>query len=140
MKIAIDLHGTIDKYPDAFRSVMKMLVSAGVEVFVMSGPEFEVIFSQLKELGFKLDVHFTGVHSVVEFLKSGNTQMRQDEKGRWWASDKDWWSSKGKLCKFYKIDILVDNELKYKSDMPETTNFVHFTGVQDADITDGYFI
>lgn len=129
MKIAIDLHGTIDKYPDAFRMIMEMAVSAGIEVFVMSGPKFEIILDQLKELGFELHTHFTGVHSVVEFLQSGNTKMHQDERGGWWASDEDWWSAKGKLCKLCKIDIMVDNEIKYKDAMPEITNFIHFTGV-----------
>lgn len=65
--------------------------------------------------------------SVVDYLKSKGVKMWRDANGEWWCDDDEWWESKGRICEEFGIDIFVDNEIKYKKYMPETTLFLHVT-------------
>jgi len=127
MRIAIDVHGTIDKNPKLFKLMMEIYLSAGIEVYIVSGPPVEEIHKELEKLKFKLDKHFSWIYSVVDYLRSHTTvEMTQDDKGHWWCAEKDWWDSKGMMCKHYNIDVIIDNEIKYKDNMPEKTKFIHW--------------
>jgi hypothetical protein len=127
MKIAFDIHGTISKDPDVFKPMMEALVNSGVEVFIISGPPEEQIRSELTKLGYFESIHYQrcNVLSVVDYLRfNSSIPMTQDEKGHWWCDDFYWWESKGILCDNFKINMIIDNEMRYKSNMPDITTFI----------------
>ena len=52
LSIAVDLHGTITRYPDKFKSLMLGWMANGDTITVMSGPPIEEVESELLSLGF----------------------------------------------------------------------------------------
>ena len=115
MKIALDLHGTIDDSPKKFLEKARTWISKGHYVYVLSGPPKEKIKEELDALGF---IHYHEIISVVDYLKSIGTNMWQDPNGKrpddWWCSEEDWWPAKAKICKEFKIDLAIDNEYRYR--------------------------
>jgi hypothetical protein len=141
MRIAFDLHGVLEKYPEQFKKILSNVHGIGPEIGIISGPPTEQIISELQDLGFSPVVqYFDFVYSIVDFLSTvpvsvdsmgGEIYVKlwQDERGNWWCDDNSWWSSKGKICQLYKIDILVDDRIEYYSHMPTyfNTQFIHMT-------------
>jgi len=114
MKMAFDLHGTIDSKPEFFKGWLSHLMKEH-EIVILSGPPKGDIFVELAKLGFRQDVHYNFVISVVDWLRSAtHCKMWQDENDNWWASDEDWWSSKAKICAQVGIDTLVDDKVEYQ--------------------------
>lgn len=115
MRIALDLHGTIDDSPRNFLERAKAWIAKGHYVYVLSGPPKEKIITELNALRF---IHYHEVISVVDYLKSIGTNMWQNPNGKrpddWWCSEDDWWSAKAKICNEFKIDLAIDNEIRYK--------------------------
>lgn len=129
MKIAFDIHGTIAKNPEVFKPMMDAYVNSGVEVFIISGPPEEQIRPELIKLGYFESIHFQkdNVISVVDYLRfNTDVPMRQDEKGYWWCDELYWWDSKGILCEKFEIDIIIDNDMRYKKNIPHITTFIHW--------------
>ena len=127
MRIAFDVHGTIDKDPEVFKPMMKALLEADHEICIVSGPPKDQIFKELAKLEYIEDVHFRRVYSVVDFIKEySDVEMTQDEKGYWWCEDYYWWRSKAEICGFYNINVIYDNEIKYSYDMPHHVTFLHW--------------
>lgn len=134
MKYAFDFHGTINKYPDTFKKLMKFLMQeSSIEnpieenlIYILSGPPKNQIIKELTKAGFIKNIHYDIVASVVDWLKSSGAKMRQDKKGDWWTDDETWWKSKRRICKEYGIDILFDDKLQYKKGMDQNkTLFFH---------------
>ncbi len=112
MKIAIDLHGTITKYPESFKIMIDIAIDAGHEVIILSGaPEVDVE-DELSELG----VHrYHRILSVVDWLlRRSDVDMWLNKQGSWETDEKIWWSSKAIICKQEQIDILIDDKVGYK--------------------------
>jgi 2-hydroxy-3-keto-5-methylthiopentenyl-1-phosphate phosphatase len=126
MKIAFDVHGVIADRRDLFIPFLKMLKSNGIEVVIISGPTKSKIKKELDELGYT-NVHYDKILSVVDFIKNKGIKMWQDHKHDWWANSKDWWGAKGEMCKIHKIDVLFDDSIQYKTEMPEETLFILFS-------------
>jgi hypothetical protein len=125
-RIAFDLHGVLNEVSEQIKPILEILVKSGNEIFIMSGPSKETIREELHELGIEERTHYTQIASVVDYLKSVGTKMWQDVDNYWWCSDKEWWESKGKMCKDLKIDVIFDNSRKYEPNIPEGTKFVLF--------------
>lgn len=127
MKVAFDLHGTIDRSPSTTILMIRLFVNSGHEVYIISGPPAPEIKTEL----FRIDPifftdHITEVISIVDFAKADNVAMRQHQDGSWYCDDAYWWRSKGLICKKYGIDLLFDNEIEYGKNLPEETSFVHW--------------
>ena len=139
MKIAFDLHGVLEKYPKEFKAIINVLHSLGADVGVISGPPRNQIVTELSDLGFfPVTDYFQFVYSIVDFLQrypigvdeyGGEiyVKMWQDDKEDWWCNDLDWWSSKGRMCIAYDIDVLIDDRMEYYTNFSLAceTKFVH---------------
>lgn len=127
MKAAFDIHGTIAKDPEIFKPMMEAFLKCGIHVYVISGPPAGIILKELDKLGYECNKHYHTIHSVVDYIKNHTgTIMTQDEKGNWWCDEEIWWHSKGWICNKYSIDMIVDNDIRYKDNMPSFTTFVHW--------------
>ena len=109
-----DLHGSVDRVPMFYRDYFQALIEEQLgEIWIVSGPPAVQIEKELKDLGFEKGVNYTASMSIVDFLRARGCKMWQDDKGNWWASDEDWWSSKALICKDCQIDVMLDNNGKY---------------------------
>lgn len=129
--IAFDVHGTLDYDSDGL--LMRILDSCllkGDTVFIISGPPGDQVEREISALG--MDPANVTIVSVVDWLKDSGAKMWKDDKDTWWCSDGEWWSSKGKICAEYEIDMLFDDKIQYRKHMPETTKFVLWEGTSDV--------
>lgn len=125
MRIAFDVHGTLNT-DVTIRQFLDSLDSAQEhEVFIVSGPPANEIEAELLQLGIIIDE--SRIISVVDFLKSKGVPM-QKKDGNWWCDEEIWWESKGLICREYHIDIIFDDKIRYKRNMPEFTKFVLWIG------------
>jgi hypothetical protein len=113
-KIAFDLHGVLDKHQEIFKPMIRMLRLCGNKVCVVSGPPADSIQKELKDLKYTKGLEEAKVYSVVDFLNDSGVKFSYDENGNPWCDEETWWDAKARICKHYKIDIMVDDSLKYK--------------------------
>lgn len=135
-RYAVDVHGTLaGRGPDGvvpsplfplLRGLMQAWVQQGEDVYVLSGPTEPVIRAELTRLGLEEGVHFHGVLSVVDSLKSRGVPMweKPEGSGRWWASEEEWDAAKGWIAARHCIDVVVDDTAAYGPAMPAGASFV----------------
>ena len=104
MNIAFDIHGTLDKY-EKLRSFIWILsrfqhITNNIRVYIISGAPKEQLNKECDELSLPKKIK---IISVVDYLKEKDVEMWQDKDGNWWTFTEEWWSSKGEICKKYKI-------------------------------------
>jgi len=126
MKIAFDVHGTIDTSPEVFKPIMKMFMRSGVDIVIFSGPPKDDIDKELWNLDFEKGIHYSEIYSVVDLLKSIDIPMEQDKNGNWWCAEKPWWKAKGMLCEAVHVDIVIDNDFRYQYDIEKHATFIHW--------------
>jgi hypothetical protein len=126
MRIAFDVHGTIDTSPEVFKPMMKMFMRSGVDVVIFSGPPKEQIYNELVMLDYERGIHFNSIYSVVDYLKCIEVPMTQDDKGNWWCDEKPWWKAKGLMCESVKVDMVIDNDFRYQHDIEKHAKFIHW--------------
>jgi len=111
--IGIDLHGVMDAKIEVFKYVTNILMAKGTKIYVVSGPDLRSIQNELRGYGFKQDIHYAGVYSIVDYLKGKGVNMWQSKDKTWWASDRDWWSAKAEICKEIPVEAMVDDNAGY---------------------------
>jgi len=128
MIIGIDLHGVIDSDIEWSKKVLDSLMfDFGINI--ISGPPKIDTEKELNDYGLYKDVHFDAVFSIVDFLKEkSGVNMWTDDKGRWWASDEEWWSSKAEICEKHNVDIMIDDKERYRQYFKDKkTKFLLYT-------------
>jgi len=126
MRIAIDVHGTIDTSPEVFKPMMKMFMRSGIDVVIFSGPPKLHIYNELVMLNYEKGIHFNNIYSVVDFLKSIDVPMTKDSNGNWWCDEKVWWEAKGLMCEAVHVDMVIDNDFRYQQSIEEHVTFIHW--------------
>jgi len=114
MIIGIDFHGVIDDDIEWAKAVLEDLMSSDFNIDIISGPPKADIEKELNKHGLYQGLHFDIIFSIVDFLQEENIKMWTDEKGRWWASEEDWWSSKAGICEKHGVDIMIDDKERYQ--------------------------
>ncbi len=118
MIIGIDLHGVIDNDIEWFKDVLEGLMYfdkyKATTIYIISGPPKVYIEKELNRHGLYQGIHFDGIFSIVDFLLEKFVNMWTDDRGRWWAGDEDWWSSKAKICEEHGVDIMIDDQERYQ--------------------------
>jgi len=132
IKIAFDVHGVIDTYPEVIYPMIRMLTKIGNDVCIVSGPSKFLIKEDLKILNFSKEVfgfnRHIEIHSVVDFLKNNGVKTWKDDKGDVWTDDQNWWDSKAKICQRWGIKYMIDDSEKYRSAFDLTNcNFIHIS-------------
>ena len=113
MNISVDLHGTINRYPDKFRKLMEDWKGNGHQVTVMTGPPKDEAEDELMILGFVRGKHYDHVISITEYLRDFlKVKIKKNEDGLY-TDPLNWWPAKGDLCNRFNIDILIDDTQEY---------------------------
>ena len=128
MKIAFDVHGVIQNFPEVFKPLMIALRSMGTAVAIISGPPEDYLREELSELGYIEGQHFDELYSIVDYLKAQpNVTMTQDARGRWWTDDTIWWATKSSICKINDICLLIDDSVQYREYFENGYKFILLT-------------
>jgi hypothetical protein len=112
MKIGIDLHGVITRYPDLFLDLARAHLSWGNEIHIITGAPSEKALPELHAHGFteKCYSHF---FSIVDYHKRIGTPMWTNDKGTWEMDRETWWASKALYWKQEGINIHYDDSAGY---------------------------
>jgi len=120
MKVGLDIHGVIDRYPDKFYRLSKNLVDNGHEVHIVTGQEWVNVRGEVERAGVLYTHHF----SIVDHHLNIRTKMTQDAKDTWWMDEGIWLRSKGDYIHRAGIDIHFDDSYEYGQYIPDTCTFV----------------
>ena len=142
IKLGLDIHGVLSELNEIdienlIEDLNNNFPKFNFELHVISG---KPVMEQLIEL---LHIHkqdlskFRSFHSIIEHIYCSrkwyenshpNFKIWKDDKDEWWASPEEvWWNSKGIICANNDIDILVDNDLRYRNNAEEHgVYFIHF--------------
>jgi len=130
MRIAFDIHGVLDTYPDELKAMIKMLKRTGQDAVIVSGPKGEEIWQEMVKLG----VSRVPYYSVVDFLEDQGVEFTYDLKDTPWCDEETWWDSKARICQHYNIDYLIDDSYKYAPAFELIdADFIHISEVVEVE-------
>ena len=113
-KAGFDVHGTVDRYPQLFNALGALLVSAGVEVHIITGsPAGPKIEKELADAGMVKGQNYTHFFSVVDYNKENFHNVETDEQGNFWMDIDQWNRTKGDYCEREGIDFIFDDSEVY---------------------------
>lgn len=111
MKIAIDIHGTIDKNPRLFSWLTKILTFLGVEVHITTGVADSMV---LRDRLWRWGIVYNHVFSITDYHRAIGTHMWWDENGDPWVEETVWNRTKGDYCRVNRIAYAIDDSIVYK--------------------------
>ena len=128
MRYMIDFHGVIDHCPVYFKKMTEDLISSGNEVFICSGGKKNVVLKKLTRLGFHQNENYNEILSISDVLEATvpAAEIEYDNNNNIWVDDMLWWPMKGKFCKEYQIDIIIDDSEEYFVYVPNNIMKLHY--------------
>lgn len=128
MRYMIDFHGVIDHRPIYFQSMTNDLISSGNEIFICSGSRKKTILKKLNTFNFYQGTNYNEILSISDVLESSlpAAEIEYDNNNNIWVDDMLWWPMKGKFCKQYNIDIMIDDSEEYFVYVPNTVMTLHY--------------
>jgi len=111
MKIALDIHGTIDAEPSFFAGLVKLLKMYGAEIHITTGVE---ITQELRDQLRDWEIEYDYLFSITDYHKSIGTPIEWDEKGRPWIDNQLWDRTKADYCRKNSIDLAIDDSEEYQ--------------------------
>jgi len=130
MRVAIDVHGTMSRWPVFWDRAVTLMNAMGIKVYVLSGPEKEKIIGRL--IALRIDIkQFAEILSVADWIKEqkGATFWYDDNNG-FWTDKKTWNEAKAYICAVNMIEVLIDDQIEYfHPDIAPHTLFILFNGM-----------
>lgn len=109
-KLAIDIHGVLDKAPEFFYLISKLLIENNDEVHILTGRRVsDGALDEIKELG----ISYTHFFSISDHHENSGTVINNDKDGNPWMDDETWDRTKGDYCKQHQIDLCIDDTERY---------------------------
>ena len=122
MKLGLDFHGVVDRYPEAFAQMTKALVWGNHEVHIITGQEDGV---ELRKTLSQMGIHYTHIFSITSYHKRQGTPVEHDENGYPWMDTETWNATKGKYCDDNNIDFHIDDSPEYGKYFKKTAYFTY---------------
>jgi hypothetical protein len=120
MKIGLDIHGCIDRYPFLFKKLTEKWAEDGHRIHILTGQEWSKAWRDVKKAG----VIFHEYFSIVDNHKKIGTKMWKDEKGTWWMDDRIWVTSKGNYAEAWGLKLHFDDSPEYAPYFPNDCTFI----------------
>ena len=121
MKIGIDVHGVIDKYPVQFSHMTTAWLSKGYEVHIITGQPLDDVMSILVDA----NIYYSHFYSIVECHMVKDTHMWKDDNDTWWMAGDIWTPAKGKYAEEVGLDIHFDDSRSYCDYFPRDCSYVN---------------
>jgi len=112
MKIGLDVHGVVDKYPDVFARLTKVLKGKGHEIIIITGRELcTELFDKLDTLG----VAYNDVFSITSYHKRIGTHVtyKDGDPTQPLIAPPLWDRTKADFCKQEGVAVHFDDSLVY---------------------------
>ena len=128
LRYMIDLHGVIDSNPVYFRKMTEDLINTKNIVYICTGERFQDAYEKLIKFGFRKNVNYHKIISITEILeeKTPQSEIEYDINMNLWVDDMLWWPIKGKLCKEYNINVIIDDSEEYFVYVPKDVVKLHY--------------
>lgn len=117
MKIAFDLHGTLDTH-QRIRELYETMRQQNPDLIcILSGPPKKQIIEECGNLGINIDN--VKILSIHDWLLECNRvfpsifDIEFDDRGKIWTDDETWWSSKFRIMVESGYNILIDDKEEY---------------------------
>lgn len=111
MKMGLDFHGVIDKYPGFFSELTKHWVTSSNEVHIITGSQKTKELEE--ELINRYRIYYTHFFSITDYHLSIGTPIRFDEKSAPWMNEEIWNRTKAEYCLREGIDMHIDDSERY---------------------------
>jgi hypothetical protein len=112
MRIAIDIHGTIDRDPKFWNKIIDMFHAMCADVYILSGPERDKIVGRLISLN--INIHkLKGILSMADWIKNRTDAHYWYVDGNFWTDKETWNKTKAVICSVKMIDVIIDDKLEY---------------------------
>lgn len=122
MRLGLDIHGVIDKYPDKMIKLAQDTLEKGGRVYIITGPPVETARKELSAImAERLMVRpfWTQIFSIVDYMKLKGIPNYTDTNGHVWAlREHDWNAVKGKIAKELALDLHIDDSPAYGEYFP----------------------
>jgi len=112
MRIGLDVHGVIDKYPHVFAPLTQVLKRQGHEIIIITGRELcTELFDKLDTMG----VVYNDVFSITSYHKKIGTHVtyKDDDVTQPLIAPPKWDRTKADFCKEAGVDIHFDDSIVY---------------------------
>ena len=114
MKLGLDIHGVIDKYPDKYAALARSVRANGGEVHIITGQSLTPgLLSNLKNLHMEWD-YIVSIQDELQKVIIPCAFTEEDGLNRPLFIDEDWNSYKGYYCAAHHIDLMIDNSPEYR--------------------------
>lgn len=125
LKIGLDIHGVIDRYPEKFRLLSQAFYRDGVEVHIVTGVKRDDRINRL--LG-DAGIRFTHYFSIVEHLEQQAGAVEWID-GLPYADESEWNRAKRDYCEREKLDFMFDDSATYRDTFHDIEcTFLHVIG------------
>jgi len=123
----IDFHGVIDTNPISFLKMTEDLIKSGNTVYICTGAREQDVLEKLNRLNFQKDINYNEILSISDIIESQvpAAEIEYDINENIWVDDMLWWPIKGKLCKKYHIDVMIDDSEEYFVYVPNNVIKLH---------------
>jgi hypothetical protein len=119
MRIGLDLHGVIDRFPHEFALITRRWVDiCGHEVHIVTGEGWATAERQMD--GFR----YTHRFSIVDHHRAIGTKMELKESG-WWMPQDEWDRTKGDYAQRVGLSVHFEDTLRYAPWFPPSCTFIH---------------
>jgi hypothetical protein len=119
MNIGLDIHKTIDRYPQLFSDLAYSWRANGHTIHILTGESRDTAQQEVEEL----DIPYDHFFSITDWANGQSIAVEQTDTGPWMAPDA-WDSAKGIYCRKHHLDIHFDDTLEYAAAMPDFCTFI----------------
>jgi hypothetical protein len=110
IKVGIDIHNCIDKYPEFFSHMTHLLWKNNDQIYIITGSSWT---SEIKELLEKYEIYYTHYFSVTDYLlKKGEAVTWKNSTNPFFDNDV-WNRAKAEYCERNKIYYHFDDSDSY---------------------------
>ena len=122
MKLGLDIHGVIDKYPEKMIKLAQDTMKKGGRVYIITGPPVEKARQEMINLMATHHVSkpfWNQIYSIVDWMKAKNIPHYTDTNGHVWAlRERDWNAVKGQIAVELGLDLHIDDSEEYGEYFP----------------------
>jgi hypothetical protein len=125
--ISVDWFGNLDKYGGFWQELLKFAILEGHKVYIISGPWPNDLEKRLDANGYKLEIHYHGIFSILQTLHELGLGVWLDEDhDSWFSMEAAWWAAKAFICEKQNIALHLDSDLRFARGFNEiATRFIH---------------
>ena len=122
MRLGLDIHGVIDKYPEKMIKLAQDTLKRDGRVYLLTGIDGETARQEMINLMSKHMItkpFWNQIYSIVDFIKQKNIPHHFDKNGNLWTlREREWNSVKGKIAVELALDLHIDDSEKYGEYFP----------------------